>query len=74
MYNRIIICQILFDFVNLVILLTSLFIIIEQFLELAKIKNKVYVNTVMRIVYLVANFVSYPLLVFINKKVNKKDN
>lgn len=61
----------LFDFVNLVILLSSLFILIEQTLEYAQIKNKVYSNTVMKIVYLVANFVSYPFLMFINKKINK---
>ena len=61
----------LFDFVNLVILLSSLFILIEQTLQYAQIKNKVYSNTVMKTVYLVANFVSYPFLMFINKKINK---
>lgn len=65
--------QILFDLVNLVILLSSLFILIEQVLDYAQIKNKVYSNTIMKIVYLVANFVSYPFLLFISKKINKQD-
>ena len=60
--------QFLFSLVNLVILLTSLFILIENVLEYAQIKNKVYTNTIMKIVYIVANFVSYPFLLFINKK------
>lgn len=62
---------ILFDFVNLIILLSGLFILIDNVLEYAQIKNKVYSNTVMKTVYLVANFVSYPFLMFINKKINK---
>lgn len=62
---------ILFDFVNLVILLSSVFILIEYVLEYSGIKNKVYSNIVMKTVYLVANFVSYPFLLFINKKINK---
>ena len=62
----------LFDLINLLILLSSALILIEQVLEYAQIKNKVYSNTIMRIVYLVANFVSYPLLMFINKKINDK--
>lgn len=63
--------QSLFDLVNLVILLSSLLILIEQILEYGQIKNKVYSNTIMKIVYLVANFVSYPFLLFINKRFNK---
>lgn len=60
----------LFDLVNLVILLSSLFILGEKLLAYGKIKNKVYTNTIMKIVYLVANFISYPFLLFINKKSN----
>lgn len=66
--------KILFDFVNLVILLSSLFILIDNVLEYGQIKNKVYSNTIMKIVYLVANFVSYPFLLFINKKINKSED
>lgn len=63
--------QILFDLVNLVILLSGLFIFVEQILEYSQIKNKVYSSTIMKIVYLVANFVSYPFLLFISKKIDK---
>lgn len=63
----------LFDLVNLVILLSSLFILIEQVLVYSQLKNKVYSNTIMKIVYLVANFVSYPFLLFINRMINKED-
>ena len=63
----------LFDFVNLVILLSGLFIFIEQVLEYGGIRSKVYSNTIMKLVYSVSNFVSYPFLNFINRKVNKKD-
>lgn len=67
--------KVLFDFINLIILLSSLFIFIEQILNYAEIKNKVYSATIMKIVYLVANFVSYPFLLFINKKIdNDKDS
>lgn len=65
--------KLLFDFINLVILLTSLFILVEQVLEYGQIKNKVYSNTIMKIVYTVGNFVSYPFLLYINKKSNKRD-
>ena len=65
--------EFLFNLVNLIILLSGLFILIEQVLEYAQIKNKVYSNTIMKIVYMVANFVSYPFLMFINKKSNDFD-
>lgn len=64
----------LFDLVNLVILLSALFIFIEQVLEYSNIKSKTYSLTIMNIVYLVGNFLSYPFLMFINKQINKKDN
>lgn len=60
------------DFVNLTILLSSLFIFIEQILEYSEIKNKVYNNTIMRIVYLIANFVSYPFFKFVTKNIENK--
>lgn len=59
----------LFDLINLIILLSSLFILIEQILYYGGIENKVYTNTIMRIVYLVANFISYPFIMFINKRI-----
>ena len=65
---------VLFDFVNLFILLSSLFILIEQILLYAQIKNKVYSKTIMKIVYLVANFVSYPFLSIVDKKINKHND
>jgi len=58
----------LFDLVNLVILLSSLLILIEQILEYSEVKSEVYTNTIMRIVYLVGNFISYPFLLFVNRK------
>ncbi len=64
--------KLLFDFVNLVILLTSLFILIEQVLDYGGIKNKVYSNTIMKVVYLTANFVSYPFIMFFSKKNDNK--
>ena len=63
----------LFDLVNLVILLSSLFILIEQILEYSDIKSKIYSTTIMNIVYLVGNFISYPFLMFINRQINKKN-
>lgn len=64
----------LFDFVNLIILLSSLFILIEQILNYADVKSKVYSNAIMRIVYLVGNFISYPFLSFINKQIKDKSS
>lgn len=63
----------IFDIVNLMILLTSLFILIEQILIYSDINFKVYSNTIMKIVYLVGSFISYPFLVFIDKKSKKND-
>lgn len=63
--------KILFDIVNLMILLSSLFILIESVLEYAEIKSVIYSNTIMRLVYLIGNFVSYPFLAYINKKINR---
>ena len=62
-----------FDGVNLLILLTSLFILIEQVLIYSDINSKIYSNTIMKIVYLIGNFVSYPFLAFIDKKNKKND-
>lgn len=64
----------LFDFINLVILLSSLFILIEQIFSYSEIESKVYSNSIMKIVYLVGNFISYPFLVFINKQINKNND
>lgn len=62
-----------FDIVNLIILLTSLFILIEQVFVYSNINTKVYNNTIMKVVYLIGNFVSYPFLAFIDKKSKKND-
>ena len=63
----------LFDLVSLITLLSCLFILIEQVLEYAEIRSKVYKNTIMKIVYLVGNFISYPFLNYINKKSENKN-
>jgi hypothetical protein len=63
----------LFDLVNLIILLSSLFILIEQILLYSDIRSKVYSNTIMKIVYFVGNTIAYPFLAFINKRINKND-
>lgn len=58
----------LFNLTNLVILLSSVFILIEQVLNYREVKSKVYENTIMKVVYAVGNFISYPFIAFINKK------
>ena len=63
--------QTLFDVVNLMILLSCLFILIENVLEYGGIKSVIYSNTIMKVVYLVGNCISYPFLAYINKKFNK---
>lgn len=65
--------KMIFDLINLIILLTSLLILIEQFLEYNGIKSKLYSNTIMKFVYYLGNMISYPLLSLINKKFKKKD-
>ena len=64
----------LFNLVNLAVLLSSLFILVEQILDYGEIKNKDYTNTIMKIVYIVGNFVSYPFLLFINKRSSNDNN
>lgn len=61
------------DLVNLIILLSSLFIFIEQVLEYSDIKNKMYSKMIMKLIYLMGDFVAYPFLSFINRKMNKED-
>ena len=56
-----------------IILLSSLLILIEQMLNYADVRSKVYSNTIMKLVYLVGNFISYPFLSFINKQIQDKD-
>lgn len=63
----------IFDFVNLIILLSSLFILIEQVFYYSGINARVYKNSIMKVVYLIGNFISYPFLAFIDKKSNKND-
>lgn len=58
-----------FDLINLVILLSGLFIIVEQILICLKMQSKVYHNTIMKIVYLVGTSIAYPFIVFIEKKI-----
>lgn len=64
----------IFDLINLIILLSSLFIFVEQLLLYSDIESKVYSNTIMYVVYLLGNFVSYPFISFVNKKINKKSS
>ena len=61
----------IFDLVNLIILISCLAIFIEYILSYSGNDNKIYNNTVMRIVYLLGNFISYPFINFINKKSGK---
>ena len=60
----------LFDLINLTILLSSILIIIEQFLFYNDIHYKMY-EGIMKIVYLLGNFISLPFSNFINKKSGK---
>lgn len=62
-----------FEFINLVILLSSLFILIEQILEYSNSESKIYSSSIMKIVYFVGNVISLPFLTFINNKINKKN-
>ena len=66
--------KLLFDLVNLVALLSALSILIEQILIYSSIESKVYSFTIMKFVYLIGNFISYPFLKFINKQINKKED
>ncbi len=61
----------LFDIVNLIILLSCLFILIENVLEYGDVKSVVYSNTIMKVVYVIGNFISYPFLTYVNKKLCK---
>ena len=61
----------IFDLVNLIILISCLAIFIEYILSYSGNDNKIYNNMVMRIVYLLGNFISYPFVNFINKKSGK---
>lgn len=63
----------IFDLINLIILLSSLFILIEQVFYYSGINARVYKNSIMKVVYLIGNFISYPFLAFIDKKSNKND-
>lgn len=62
----------IFDLVNLIILISCLAIFIEYILSYSGNDNKIYSNTVMKIVYLVGNFISYPFINFINKTSGKE--
>jgi len=62
----------LFDLVNLVILLSSIFILAEHVMMNAGVNIKVYSITIMKIVYLLGNVVSAPFIKFINKKSGKE--
>lgn len=63
--------KMIFDLVNLVILLSSLLVTIEQFLLFNGIKSKIYSYTIMKVVYTLGNFVSYPFLMFIDRQIDK---
>lgn len=61
----------IFDLINLIILVSCLAIFIEYILSYSDNESKIYNNTVMRLVYLIGNFVSYPFINFFNKKSGK---
>ncbi len=62
----------LFNLINLIILLSGVCIFVEQVFVYGNISSKVYEKTIMKIVYLLGNFISYPFLLFINKKMKKE--
>ena len=66
--------DILFGLINLIILLSSILICIEQILNLRNIKSIIYMDYIVKIVYLVGNYISYPFLKLIDKQVNKIKN
>lgn len=66
--------KMLFDLVNLFILLSALFILIEQALNYSGVKSKIYSDIIMKFVYLIGTFVSNPFLIYINKKLKKKED
>lgn len=61
-----------FDLNNLFILLTGVCIFIEQVLIYSDINNRFYNNVTMKLVYKIGEFISYPVLRFINKKSGKE--
>lgn len=65
----------LYEIVNLFILVSCLLILIDNLFKYNMIESKVYSNMVMKLVYLIGDFISYPFLKFINniKIINKKD-
>ena len=69
----IIFIKVICDFINLLILLSGLFIFIDYFLRYNSISSKVYYFSVMKIVYLMGETISYPFVYFINKKILKVD-
>lgn len=64
--------RLVFDLINLLILLTGVFVFIEQVLIYSSINNNFYKNIVMGLVYKIGENVSYPILRFINKKSGKR--
>jgi len=64
----------LFNFVNLFILLTALFVFIEQLLVYNDISSKLYTISIMSIVYKLGEIISYPFLLFFNKQLYKKND
>lgn len=65
------ILDLLFWLSNLVILLSSLLIIIEQILCIKNIENNIYFNYLMKIVYLLGDYISNPILKIIDKRLIK---
>ena len=63
--------KIIYDLVNLLILLSGLFIFVDYFLRYNSISSKVYYFSIMKIVYLIGETFSYPFVYFINKKISK---
>lgn len=63
----------LFDVINVTVLLSSLLILIEYFMKYNSIESKAYSLAVMKFIYLIGETVSYPFLLFINKRIGKKE-
>lgn len=58
----------LFDLFVLLILLTSFFVFIDYVLQYVGIKSRMY-SIIMKMVYVVANCISFPFLRFLDKKI-----
>lgn len=61
-----------YDLINLVISFTSLIVLIHGILQYNQIDNKIYTFIIVKSIYKIGDIVSYPILKFINKYINKQ--